>query len=74
MAEEAKVYIGKCKVAPEKKNRCVIILIILIILLLLIIIIIIIITIIISIIIILLFNHLTKLRLAGMPRETTPPV
>ena len=69
MAEEAKVYIGKCKVAPEKKNRCVIILIILLLL-----IIIIIITIIISIIIILLFNHLTKLRLAGMPRETTPPV
>jgi len=64
MAEEVKVYIGECKVAPEKKNRCVIIIVIIII----------IIIIIISIIIILIFNHLTKLRLAGMPRETTPPV
>ena len=52
MAGEVKVYIGECKVEPEKKNRCVIIIIISI--------------------IILIFNHLSKLRLAGMPRETTP--
>jgi len=55
MAGVVKVYIGECKVEPDKKNRCVIIIII-------------------SIIIILIFNHLTKLRLAGMPRETTPQV